>query len=405
MFGGPSQQTYVGGDDDPTTSLIHLGAREYNPTIGRFLTVDPLLEPSNPQSLVAYTYADNNPTTTSDPNGPCVPDELGRCGSPKKADETNGKIASGDIVLGEGSGPSGGHHHSGTGCGSPDSCQHNKDQKRRQLMHEITHSIDPLQLAYIAWLQGGASPTFQQDLRRFAEQRRNQDPDLWVASWCLRNRDKCGELTGYNQEPWSPSVGYTGCAGVCVTVTLQNWHVQVQGGCCGAGGHASALGATSVDIERQGNQQNVACYSPGIGACVQSGLGKDSDDRWVGESHSAPGLAGRQDVHPRQSRYPRPYLHAPTRGSPMDAMVIIYVRSIGAVACGSGAPRYRMAHVVVHSPLHRVDHARTAALENLDRQDSGGGGTCHSGGICNHRRVQLTSGFHPRADLRSGHVA
>ncbi|MFD7735172.1 RHS repeat-associated core domain-containing protein [Kitasatospora phosalacinea] len=59
---------FVGGTDEPT-GLTHLGARDYDPATGRFTSVDPLLVSSDPQSLAAYTYANNNPLTFSDPSG------------------------------------------------------------------------------------------------------------------------------------------------------------------------------------------------------------------------------------------------------------------------------------------------------------------------------------------------
>ncbi|MEV8588703.1 polymorphic toxin-type HINT domain-containing protein [Streptomyces sp. NPDC051180] len=78
LFGGPrgTQPTnwigdkgFVGGTQDADTGLTHLGAREYDPATGRFISVDPLLEPDKPQSLAGYTYAGNNPAVFSDPSG------------------------------------------------------------------------------------------------------------------------------------------------------------------------------------------------------------------------------------------------------------------------------------------------------------------------------------------------
>ena len=63
---------FVGGTTDPT-GLTHLGAREYDPTIGRFLSVDPVQDLTDPQQWHGYAYANNNPVTLSDPSGldPC----------------------------------------------------------------------------------------------------------------------------------------------------------------------------------------------------------------------------------------------------------------------------------------------------------------------------------------------
>ena len=43
-----------GGYDD-------LGARKYDPTLGRFISADPALETTSPQQLGGYTYAGDNP--------------------------------------------------------------------------------------------------------------------------------------------------------------------------------------------------------------------------------------------------------------------------------------------------------------------------------------------------------
>ncbi|MQY36163.1 hypothetical protein SRB17_41600 [Streptomyces sp. RB17] len=71
------QRGYVGGTQDDNTGLTNLGAREYDPSIGRFLAPDPLLAPGDPQSWNAYDYADDTPVTSSDPSGLCMADECG----------------------------------------------------------------------------------------------------------------------------------------------------------------------------------------------------------------------------------------------------------------------------------------------------------------------------------------
>jgi RHS repeat-associated protein len=54
---------------DPSTGLTNLGAREYNPAEGAFISPDPLLVPYNPQDLNPYAYASDNPSTNEDPSG------------------------------------------------------------------------------------------------------------------------------------------------------------------------------------------------------------------------------------------------------------------------------------------------------------------------------------------------
>ncbi|MER6678575.1 RHS repeat-associated core domain-containing protein [Streptomyces sp. NPDC000983] len=74
----PGQKGFVGGTQDASTGLTHLGARDYDPTTGRFISVDPLLDTGDPQELNAYTYSKNSPVTYTDPTGTesCGPDNF-----------------------------------------------------------------------------------------------------------------------------------------------------------------------------------------------------------------------------------------------------------------------------------------------------------------------------------------
>jgi RHS repeat-associated protein len=65
----PDQKGFVGGTNDSTTGLTHLGAREYDARLGRFISVDPVIDPERPQLLNGYSYGNNSPATFSDPSG------------------------------------------------------------------------------------------------------------------------------------------------------------------------------------------------------------------------------------------------------------------------------------------------------------------------------------------------
>lgn len=64
-----SHRGYIGGTDDNTTGLTHLGAREYDPETGRFLSADPVLDIADPLSMNGYAYSNNSPVSHSDPSG------------------------------------------------------------------------------------------------------------------------------------------------------------------------------------------------------------------------------------------------------------------------------------------------------------------------------------------------
>ncbi|MFE3852406.1 RHS repeat-associated core domain-containing protein [Streptomyces griseorubiginosus] len=62
-------RTFLNKTTDTTTGLTDIGAREYDPTLGRFTSLDPVFEDDSPQELSGYTYAADNPVTESDPTG------------------------------------------------------------------------------------------------------------------------------------------------------------------------------------------------------------------------------------------------------------------------------------------------------------------------------------------------
>ncbi|MFI6986570.1 RHS repeat-associated core domain-containing protein [Embleya sp. NPDC050154] len=64
----PDDKGFLGKPMD-TTGLTHVGAREYDPSLGRFISVDPLMDLTDNQQMHGYTYAGNNPATVSDPSG------------------------------------------------------------------------------------------------------------------------------------------------------------------------------------------------------------------------------------------------------------------------------------------------------------------------------------------------
>jgi RHS repeat-associated protein len=65
----PDQHGFLGKPQDDATGLTDIGARDYDPTTGRFISADPVLDPASPGQLNGYTYAGNNPITNSDPSG------------------------------------------------------------------------------------------------------------------------------------------------------------------------------------------------------------------------------------------------------------------------------------------------------------------------------------------------
>jgi RHS repeat-associated protein len=66
----PDDKGFVGGTADATLAgLTELGAREYDPDTGRFISVDPVLDTTDSQQINGYVYSNSNPVTMSDPDG------------------------------------------------------------------------------------------------------------------------------------------------------------------------------------------------------------------------------------------------------------------------------------------------------------------------------------------------
>lgn len=73
-----SHRGYIGGGDDNGTGLTHLGAREYDPATGRFISADPVVDLGDPLQMNGYAYSGNNPVSRSDPSG-LMPNPPGGC--------------------------------------------------------------------------------------------------------------------------------------------------------------------------------------------------------------------------------------------------------------------------------------------------------------------------------------
>jgi RHS repeat-associated protein len=64
----PGDKGFVGGTEDPG-GYTHIGARLYDPALGRFISIDPIIDLTDPQQMHGYAYANNNPIGLSDASG------------------------------------------------------------------------------------------------------------------------------------------------------------------------------------------------------------------------------------------------------------------------------------------------------------------------------------------------
>jgi RHS repeat-associated protein len=69
----PNPFRYIGGIWDSQTGLYKLGARYYDPTVGRFTQTDPTCG----WSISRYTYAGDDPASDADPSGAITLRQMG----------------------------------------------------------------------------------------------------------------------------------------------------------------------------------------------------------------------------------------------------------------------------------------------------------------------------------------
>ena len=126
-------QGFVGGVEDATTGLTHLGARDYDPPTGRFISLDPVLELTDPQQINGYSYAADNPVTGSDPSGLMLaPVDGGASYCDASCQKGAADTTTYNTTSSGNSGGSGYHHHS---CGWSFSCH------VKSAVHSVAHVV------------------------------------------------------------------------------------------------------------------------------------------------------------------------------------------------------------------------------------------------------------------------
>jgi RHS repeat-associated protein len=92
----PDNHGFLGKPSDDSTGLTDVGARFYDPTTGRFTTLDPMFEADDPGQLDGFSYTANNPVTFSDPTGTCIKIDGIVCGSELKTAAGRKKLNDGE---------------------------------------------------------------------------------------------------------------------------------------------------------------------------------------------------------------------------------------------------------------------------------------------------------------------
>ena len=129
----PDNRGFLNKPANPATGLTRIGARDYDPVTGSFISPDPVQEKSNPQQWQGYAYATNNPITFSDPSGLAPITDADKPGSTSPPDKVPGH--EGHV------GAAAPHSSSGHSSSRPASvpprvqkAQKNRDQAKKQII-------------------------------------------------------------------------------------------------------------------------------------------------------------------------------------------------------------------------------------------------------------------------------
>jgi RHS repeat-associated protein len=259
---------FVGGTADDT-GLIHLGAREYDPTLGGFISVDPIMDLADPQQWNAYAYANNSPVTSSDPTGlhPGCEDDNGYFHACRGSEVpvTNTPKPGQDPMAGKPKPPTVNDVVDGvvkiSSNGKQDSAKSMVEEACRKIASESVCN------ALVAEYQNQIDSTFSQsfDCGQFpnAQQCRNNFGD-----WLL-----------YAANHLEITVGY--CDILCVDVAFQGTVVKVEFG-LGTGGFGANLTWQSQPAVRQGAVSVQFCAAYYVGVCGGGGNTVDSEGVWDG---------------------------------------------------------------------------------------------------------------------------
>ncbi|GAB3933048.1 hypothetical protein GCM10029976_039840 [Kribbella albertanoniae] len=150
----PDDNGFLNKPEDKVTGLTTVGAREYDPTIGRFISLDPLLDPNDPQQMLGYTYANDNPVSGSDPTGLINSDD-GEGGGGYTDDDVDTEYCKGCVNDNPNPrGPNGGY---GDGGGNDDGgSNHPKKKKKRWYDRVADNVVDVVDHAH-EWAKEHAS--------------------------------------------------------------------------------------------------------------------------------------------------------------------------------------------------------------------------------------------------------
>ncbi|MFG1609855.1 polymorphic toxin-type HINT domain-containing protein [Actinoplanes sp. NPDC049265] len=127
----PDNRGFLNQPENKATGLTRLGARDYDPVTGTFISLDPIQDKADPQQWQGYSYGNNNPVLFADPTG-TVPitdeDGPGTTGVPGRHPSSGSGGSGSSGSSGGSSGSSGGGHAAQPQANNP-GAQHSKPHR------------------------------------------------------------------------------------------------------------------------------------------------------------------------------------------------------------------------------------------------------------------------------------
>jgi RHS repeat-associated protein len=291
---------FVGGTVD-NTGLTNIGAREYDPGLGRFISGDPIQDLGDPQQWHGYAYGNNAPATFSDPAGlrhtehdggggkaPTVGAGKGVGGAAAKAAKAASKAVSkaaagkaGAVVGGAAPGGApkrnsvGGTILGGNGKGSSTDGKPavTLDRIARLMYQKPYERLDPVDQRTVraeAFCQN--SPERCDEMVGLSHEEHARFVAEVLGHPELVDLPDPGLLTDGGGSGGHPFISAALCGIVCFGVTANGDGVYLEIGGLGWAGASGTFGYTSVPAsEMKGNGYTLICGSFVFGACYQRG--------------------------------------------------------------------------------------------------------------------------------------
>ncbi|MFI6286665.1 polymorphic toxin-type HINT domain-containing protein [Streptomyces sp. NPDC051018] len=272
----PDDKRFLGKPVDTSTGLTQIGARQYDPEIGQFISLDPLIELDKHQTLNGYSYGAQNPVTFADPTG------LGLgCGSGPDQDACPGGGSGQPAkIRAPGKGKGGG----GKGKGGSGGGNHRYGGPTQIVYKGKVIPVIPVHPAVVV-------PATWDRALEFADRLQEME------------KKNCGDYgpTCYADMITNPEDSDQFQAGIS-SVAMLKFHVCGQMGGCpkmvssfaaalGAGFHTAVTqtgslglrGAGSPNLFKRGPRNNCQCFLAGTDVLMADGTTKDIEDIEIGD--------------------------------------------------------------------------------------------------------------------------